>query len=351
MRDNVATIVLIAAALFAPALAHADQRDWSPARFDSVGSAGSYTVVVVPGARASVHAEGVREDLERMEVNVEDGRLEVRPQRHWLDFDRHSHGRVTVTVTAPVPIVAASVAGSGTMTLARVDAPRFSGTRADGEGGQPRFPGAWVNALAENPKAAFAAVAARAAALNEREYVAASLALTEHPRLADPSTGEILEAPFGVTLPPVNDNKCASSAPSASPGHLAPPTGGVADIPVKIKDPNVQWEQQPATDAMRRIIADARAVPNPDWPRGVAARTTRQLHHRGRPHDGHPHLPACFHRARGSRRGLGQPVPAAVAAQRDQQARTGPRHPTRRHRHRLQPRPAARRVGPGFGGK
>ena len=39
----------------------------------------------------------------------------------------------------------------------------LSATRADGENGQPRFPGAWVNALAENPRAAFAMVAARAA--------------------------------------------------------------------------------------------------------------------------------------------------------------------------------------------
>ncbi len=134
----------------------------------------------------------------------------------------------------------------------------LSATRADGENGQPRFPGAWVSALAENPKAAFAVVAARAAALNEKEYISSSLALTEHPRLADPSTGTVLEAPFGVTLPPVGS---AASAPA--PGHLAPP-GGVADIPVKIKDPSAQWESQPATDAMRKLIADARAVPNPD---------------------------------------------------------------------------------------
>ena len=81
----------------------------------------------------------------------------------------------------------------------------LSATRAEGEGGQPRFPAAWVSAFAENPKAAFAAIAARAAALVEQEYVSSSLAQTEHPRLADPSTGEILEAPFGVNLPPVGE--------------------------------------------------------------------------------------------------------------------------------------------------
>ena len=61
-----------------------------------------------------------------------------------------------------------------------------------------------------------------------------------------------------MTLPPVGG---AASAPA--PGHLAP-SGGVADIPVKIKDPSEQWESQPATDATRQLVADACAVPNPD---------------------------------------------------------------------------------------
>ena len=141
----------------------------------------------------------------------------------------------------------------------------LSATRADGEGGQPRFPGAWVSALAENPKAAFAVVAARAAALNEKEYVSSSLALTEHPQLADPSTGTILEAPFGVNLPPVSGVAPSLAADrAAAPGGTPPKTGGVADIPVKIRDPAAQWEQQPATDATRKLIADAHAVANPD---------------------------------------------------------------------------------------
>ena len=137
----------------------------------------------------------------------------------------------------------------------------LSATRADGEGSQPRFPAAWVLALAENPKAAFATVAARAAAAVEREYVSSSLALTEHPRLADPSTGKILEAPFGVNLADIERPGASSTAANAA----TPPKGSsVADIPTKIEDPAVQWEQQPATDATRQLIAEAHAVPNPD---------------------------------------------------------------------------------------
>ncbi len=141
----------------------------------------------------------------------------------------------------------------------------LSATRADGESGLPRFPGAWVSALAENPKAAFAAVAARAAAATEREYVSASLAVTEHPQLADPSTGKILEAPFGVNLPSADEAGTPLAADQAeTPGDTSPKGAGVADIPVKIKDPAAQWERQPATDVTRRIVADARAVENPE---------------------------------------------------------------------------------------
>ncbi len=43
-------------------------------------------------------------------------------------------------------------------------------------------------------------------------------------------------------------------------------------------------------------------------PCGVGARTTPQPHHRGGPHDGYPDLLPGVHRARGGRRGLGQPV-------------------------------------------
>ena len=136
----------------------------------------------------------------------------------------------------------------------------LSATKADGEGDQPRFPAAWVSAFGENPKAAFPVIAARAAALVEQEYVSSSLALTEHSRLADPTTGQILEPPFGVNLTAPDTRTASASADAPAP----PPRPGVADIPIKIRNPAAQWEQQPATDVTRKMVADARAVPNPD---------------------------------------------------------------------------------------
>ena len=138
----------------------------------------------------------------------------------------------------------------------------LSATKGDGENDQPRFPAAWVAALAENPRASFAAVAARAAGRVEQEYVASALAVSEHARLADPTTGTILEAPFGVNLAAADASRAAApGAPSPDVAYRGPT---VADIPVKIRDPAAQWEQQPATDATRKLVADARSTPNPE---------------------------------------------------------------------------------------
>ena len=69
---------------------------------------------------------------------------------------------------------------------------------------------------------------------------------SEHPRLAAPSLGKILEAFFGVNLADIERLGSSSTAANAA----TPPKGSsVADIPVKIEDPAAQWEQQPATNA------------------------------------------------------------------------------------------------------
>jgi hypothetical protein len=135
-----------------------------------------------------------------------------------------------------------------------------SATKEEGQSDQPRFPDKWVEAFGENPKAAFAWIAARAAALVDDEYRNSGLVQTESARLADPGTGAILEPPFGQNL----------AAPAETP---APPadSGGLitaSDIEVKTNDPNAEWEEQPATAQTRQIIAEAQAAPNPD---GAAA--------------------------------------------------------------------------------
>ena len=131
----------------------------------------------------------------------------------------------------------------------------LAATRADGETDWPRFPGAWVRAFAENPSAPFEQIAARAAALVEEEYRHSALAQTEHARLADPVSGDIREAPFGVG-PAAADGPAPAAA--GEPSLLS-----AADIKVTIHNPDVTWERQPANDETRGIIAAARATPNP----------------------------------------------------------------------------------------
>jgi len=81
----------------------------------------------------------------------------------------------------------------------------LAATQAEGEPDQPRFLPAWVREFAATPRAAPAEIAARAAADVGEQCKQGNLAQSEHAQLADPATGMILDAPFGVppaTNPP-----------------------------------------------------------------------------------------------------------------------------------------------------
>lgn len=132
----------------------------------------------------------------------------------------------------------------------------ISATKEGGDVDWPRFPGAWVSALSENPKASFVRVAARASLLVEEEYKKASLAQIEHSRMADPVTGTILEPPFGVNLEAEKEIAPVAGGPQALPN--------ASDIPkITFKKPNSEWEHHPATEETKKIVAEARALPNP----------------------------------------------------------------------------------------
>jgi RNA polymerase sigma factor (sigma-70 family) len=75
----------------------------------------------------------------------------------------------------------------------------LAATHAEYEPDQPRFLPAWVKAFAATPRASLAELAARAAAEVSEQCKQANMAQSEHAQLADPGTGKILDAPFGVT--------------------------------------------------------------------------------------------------------------------------------------------------------
>ena len=130
-----------------------------------------------------------------------------------------------------------------------------SATKGEGEPDQPRYPDEWIAAFGEKPKASFTWIAARASELVQKEYENSGIVQTEHARLADPVSGKIREPPFGVDMAAPAE----TPAPVAPPGHL--PTA--SEIQVKINDPNSVWEHQPATDETKKLVADAKAAPNP----------------------------------------------------------------------------------------
>ena len=132
----------------------------------------------------------------------------------------------------------------------------LAATREEGEIDLPRFPDSWAQALKENPRADWNKIAARAAELTEKTYTDNNLAESEHARLGDPETGQILEAPFGA------DALAQPAAPAAPSG----PTTllSASDIKVEIHKPNAEWEKQAATAETKKLIAEARATPNPE---------------------------------------------------------------------------------------
>lgn len=132
----------------------------------------------------------------------------------------------------------------------------FAATKDQGEIDLPRLPRHWLQALSENPQASWVELAALAAKSTEAEYDAQSLAIGEHARLGDPETGRVLQAPFDLPKVAVPSDKPLPGGPM----ELI----SAADIKIEIRDPNAEWENQPATPETRKLIAEARAVPNPE---------------------------------------------------------------------------------------
>ena len=106
------------------------QRDYRVASFDKVAAAGANVVLVHLGGPPSVRAEGPADALDRMEVVVERGSLQIRPRREFSHgFDWHNLKPATYTVTLP-RLTDASLAGSGEMRVDRAEGDRFSASVA-----------------------------------------------------------------------------------------------------------------------------------------------------------------------------------------------------------------------------
>jgi len=131
---TMSTILAAAAACALSVAAYAQQsgaqRSYNVGSFDSVSAGGPANVIVKVGGAPSVRAEGAPELLDRLEVVVEDGDLEIRPKWEYRrNFNWNDQRRATFYVTAPA-LEAAAVAGSGDMSVDRVQGEEFSGSVA-----------------------------------------------------------------------------------------------------------------------------------------------------------------------------------------------------------------------------
>ena len=100
---------------------HARQ-DFAVGAFQKVALAGSMDVVVTVGGAPSVRAEGNKAAIDRLDIRVENGELNIGSKGHvgWSwDFGGSRRNRVTVYVTAP-SLAAATVSGSGDMKIDKV---------------------------------------------------------------------------------------------------------------------------------------------------------------------------------------------------------------------------------------
>lgn len=99
-------------------------RDYQVDGFDEVSVEGPHHVVISVGSAYSVRGEGPQRPLDDTEVEVEDGRLIIRPIEDERSKQRN-HEPATFHVTLP-RIAAVSLAGGGDMRVDRVEGEAFS---------------------------------------------------------------------------------------------------------------------------------------------------------------------------------------------------------------------------------
>lgn len=130
LRPLIPALALIACGSAALAGQPDAERSYRVGSFDKVAAAGANVVLVHLGNTISVTATGPAETLDKMEVVVERGGLQIRPKREFRDhFNWRGIKPATYTVTLP-RLTAASLAGSGDMRVDRAEGSRFAASVA-----------------------------------------------------------------------------------------------------------------------------------------------------------------------------------------------------------------------------
>nr|WP_310525449.1 head GIN domain-containing protein [Polymorphobacter sp.] len=125
-RLAVGMLALAAAPTFAA------ERSYTVGSFDRLAVAGSSDVAVTTGKAISVRASGDEAALDKLEITVENGTLQVRNKsRYGMNWGGNAKTRVVITVPM---LRTTDVAGSGNVTVDRIDTPDFTAS-VSGSGG------------------------------------------------------------------------------------------------------------------------------------------------------------------------------------------------------------------------
>ena len=121
------TLLIASIAATGATAAQAGERSFSVPAFDRVIVSGSSDVVVATGKAISVRASGDDAALDRLEIKVEKGELQIRNKSKGWNWT--SNGKTRVVVTVPM-LRGVDVAGSGNVVVDRIDVPEFSASVA-----------------------------------------------------------------------------------------------------------------------------------------------------------------------------------------------------------------------------
>jgi hypothetical protein len=104
------------------------ERAYQVGEFDRIDLGGAYDLTVRTGSAVTVHARGGQSVLDKMEVDVKDGTLRIRPKKNGM-FNWSHNGKVDLTVTVPA-LRGASLAGAGDIKIDRIAGDSFEGSVA-----------------------------------------------------------------------------------------------------------------------------------------------------------------------------------------------------------------------------
>lgn len=123
MRTLLAAALLATAAV-TPALAHG--RNFNVGGFDRVSSSGPWDVRIHTGKGPSVHAEGPKDRLDRLQIEVIGGELRIgtKPGSWSWGWNWGKSERMVIDVTVPM-VQAVKLSGPGDMTVDAVRTPSF----------------------------------------------------------------------------------------------------------------------------------------------------------------------------------------------------------------------------------